>query len=83
MAKQVTHVRKDYAGDITGIGAKFLWEDSLQTAIKYIELGLESYYVLVAGQYATVIVASNGYRKFLKTTADTTTRNNLDSLPLL
>lgn len=83
MSKQVTHVRKDLNGDITAIGQKYVWEHPLQSAIANIEAGRESYFVLVNGIRATVIVASNGYRKYLKTTADTTTKNNLDSLPPL
>jgi hypothetical protein len=83
MSRQVTHVRKDFAGDIMAIGSKSVWEHSLTTAISNIETGAETYWVSVNGQRASVYVASNGYRKYLKTTADSTTRNNLDSLPPL
>lgn len=80
--KQVTHVRKDIYGDITAIGS-YGWEHSLATAITNIEGRWESYFVRVNGLTANVVVAWNGNRKYLKTDADSTTRNNLDSLPLL
>jgi hypothetical protein len=79
----VTHVSKDRYGDITAIGAKGRWRLTVDTAIRRIRNGDEAYYV-GSPKYADVYVARTPWgTEFLKTTADTTTRNNLDNLPLL
>lgn len=54
------------------------------TAISNIELGLESYYTFADGQRANVEVVqrcSHCYAKYLRTDRDTTTKDNLLSLP--
>jgi hypothetical protein len=82
MALQITAVRKDRDGDIIALqGAG--WTDTLEGVIRDIETGKYSYYVKVGLQEASVyVVPATVYRKkHLKTTADTTTRNNLDELP--
>ncbi len=78
----VTHVRKDRQDDITHIGVKNSWERTVAQAVTDIRTGLNSYFVRLP-QRAGVIVAQGVYRPYLKTTADTTTRNNLDYLPPL
>lgn len=83
---QVTHVSKDRNGDITEIGRKATaidkgWRLSTATAISRIEAGTEGYYVLLP--LRAEIIVKHGYRKYLATTADSTTVNNLDNLPLL
>ncbi|WP_182111681.1 DUF3892 domain-containing protein [Actinotalea sp. JY-7876] len=84
---QVTHVSKDRNGDITEIGRKATatdngWRLSTATSISRIEARTEGYYVLLPMR-ADIIVERGPYRKYLRTTADSTTKNNLDSLPLL
>lgn len=83
MALQIVAVRRDKDGDITrlkGLG----WEDSIEGVISDIESGRYSYYVRVGYEDATVLVvpATIYRKKHLRTTADTSTRNNLDELPL-
>jgi hypothetical protein len=80
---QVTHVSKDSSGDITAIGVKDRWQLPIGTAVQRLDARTEGYYVQCP-QRADVYVARSPYgKKFLKTTADTTTKNNLDSLPRL
>lgn len=79
---QVTHTRKNSNDVITHIGVKGRWEQAEAVAIRDIESGTNTYFVNVP-QRADVYVAQGTYRKYLKTTADTTTKNNLDSLPPL
>ncbi|MBO0920369.1 DUF3892 domain-containing protein [Cellulomonas sp. zg-ZUI222] len=79
---RVTHVRKDWQGNITDLGVKDSWELSRDVMIKHIEDGANSFYVLCP-QRANIRVAQGTYRKFLKTTADSSTKNNLDNLPPL
>ena len=79
---QVTHVSKDRYGDITEIGVKGRWRLSVSNAIARIESRQEGYYVLLPLR-ADIIVRPGPYKKYLATTADSTTKNNLDSLPSL
>ncbi|ALX65672.1 DUF3892 domain-containing protein [Microbacterium sp. XT11] len=82
MALQILAVRKDDDGDITRLKG-VSWEDSIEGVISDIENGRYKYYVDVDGREADVyVVPATPYRKkHLRTTADTTTRNNLDELP--
>lgn len=79
---QITHVRKDKDGDITDLKGSG-WTDTIAGVISDIERGSYNYFVNVSGQAASVVVvpATSYRKKHLKTTADTTTRNNLDYLP--
>lgn len=79
---RVTNTRKDRNDVITAIGVKDVWERSEAAAISDIDTGTNSYYVLLP-QRANIYVAQGTYRRYLRTTADTTTHNNLDSLPQL
>jgi len=79
---QVTNVRKDRVGAITHIGVRDSWELSEAEAIRHIEAGLNTFFVMCPIR-ADVIVKWSGARKYLATTADSTTHNNLDSLPPL
>ena len=82
--RRVTHSGKDADGDITALcNPGMFWSPrSKADAIRDIEGRICRYHVLVGGQRAEVIVvtAPNG-TKHLRTTADSTTRNNLDDLP--
>ncbi|MEM7503794.1 MAG: DUF3892 domain-containing protein [Pseudomonadota bacterium] len=82
--RQVTRSRKDADGDITALcnpGAP--WSPRLKAdAIRDIETGLHQYYVNADGSGPATIHVVNGPRgKYLRTTADRSSRNNLDNLP--
>ncbi|MDQ1174182.1 hypothetical protein QE430_002489 [Microbacterium testaceum] len=81
MALQITGVTKDYQGDITRLCGPN-WNDSIEGVIDDIERGRYQYFVEVNGYRADVVVvpATVWVKKHLRTTADTTTRNNLDYL---
>jgi uncharacterized protein DUF3892 len=57
------------------------WYKAEDAVIREIERGANSYYVTVAGRSAQVVVSTHRGRKYLKTTADTSTQNNLLALP--
>jgi hypothetical protein len=82
LSLQITHVRKASDGDIARLKGSG-WEDLIAGVISDIELNRYSYTVNVGGVSADVqVVPATIYRKkHLRTTADTTTRNNLDLLP--
>jgi len=75
--------REDRHHSITHVGgyADKQWKITKDTAILYIERGEWSFYTLVNGQRAGVVVAIHQGRKYLKTTADSDTPDNLLSLP--
>ena len=56
------------------------WMLSESEMIRRIENGAESFYTMVNGQRADIIVAVHEYRKYLKTTADGYAPNNLLNL---
>ncbi|MEV7757871.1 DUF3892 domain-containing protein [Microbacterium sp. NPDC089180] len=77
---RITHVRKDRERDIAAVGNKGVWDWPVAQVITSIEEGSNTFYV--CPQRANVLVAATpAGHKFLKTTADTTTKNNLDELP--
>ncbi len=77
---EIKNVRKDLAGNITDVGVKDSWEWPVPQVVASIEAGTNTLYVKLP-RHADVHVSKNGMRhKFLKTTADTTTKNNLNSL---
>lgn len=84
MDRRVTQSRKDKDGDITGLcspGAS--WSPrSKADVISDIENGTHSYYVDAAGYRTDVSVVKhpNG-SKYLRTSTDKTSKNNLDNLP--
>jgi hypothetical protein len=58
------------------------WKLSQQAAIEHIEKGKYEFYVQAGTQQADVIVEKSRFgNKYLKTKADTTTKDNLLSLP--
>ena len=58
------------------------WRRSQQEAINDIETGRYTFYVHVGGYQADVIVAMSQWgHKYLRTTSDTTQKDNLLSLP--
>lgn len=77
---EIKNVRKDRAGNITDVGMRGSWEWPVAQVVASIEAGTNTFYVRLP-QRADVYVSETGTgHKFLKTTADTTTKNNLDSL---
>lgn len=57
------------------------WYRTESDVIREIERGVNSYYVMVGGRAAQVVVTAQRGRKYLKTTADGYVLNNLLSLP--
>jgi hypothetical protein len=89
MAKQVTCIKKrgnhyDEHERISALGGTNAygtpWTTSEADAIRAIEARTESYYVTVNSERVNVIVAEHSGRKYLKTTADGYSPNNLLSL---
>ncbi len=67
---------------IGGVDANTKWKKSQATAIQNLEDKTHSFYVISDGKRTNVIVArSASGHKYLKTEADSTTSNNLLSLP--
>lgn len=79
---EIKNVTKDKDGDITHVGVKGHWAWPVSDAVSSIESRTNTFYVLCP-QRAEVFVAQAGASKFLKTTADTSLKNNLDNLPPL
>jgi hypothetical protein len=79
----IRNVRKNAEGDITDVGVKGSWEWTVAQVVSSIESRSNTFYVNCP-QRADVFVAQTPRgHKFLKTTADTTIKNNLDNLPPL
>jgi hypothetical protein len=82
---QVTCIRKrgnhyDQHERIAGIGGSG-WLKAEDAAIQEIEAGTNSFYVSVDGRSVAVVVATHNGRKYLKTTADGYSPDNLLALP--
>ena len=83
--RQVTCITKkgnhhDPHERISAIGGSG-WNKSEDEAIKAIEGKTDEFYVSAGGKSVDVIVAKHGQRKYLKTTADGYSPDNLLSLP--
>lgn len=83
MDRRVTHSRKDGYGDITALGnPQASWSPRAKGyAISDIENGTHTYYTLVGGHRADIIVVHGQGGKYLRTDPDMTKKNNLDDLP--
>jgi hypothetical protein len=83
-SRKVTHSGKDSDGDITALcNATESWSPRAKAdAIRDIESGTYTYFVQHAGTNpAIVVVVEQNGRKHLRTTPDSSPRNNLDNLP--
>lgn len=69
------HERIEYIGNQSGN-----WKLSENNAISRIKAGTDSFYTLVNGREAAVVVANHLGREYLKTTADGYSPDNLLSL---
>ncbi len=69
------HERIEYIGNQSGN-----WKLSEADAIRRISTGTDSFYTLVNGRRADVVVAQHNGRPYLKTTADGYSPDNLLSL---
>ena len=67
--------------NIGGIHLGERWKETEDTAISQIESKTHEYYVSVNGRSVEVIVATYNGRKYLKTTADGYSPDNLLALP--
>lgn len=81
--RRVTASGKDEDGDITKLcNSGEHWSPRPKAdAIRDIETETHSYYVDRAGHRTDVHVVNEGGKKYLRTTADKTSKNNLDNLP--
>lgn len=77
--RQSPHERIQFIGGLNADNNR--WKLPNQQAIADIESGKYRFYVLEGGARSEVIVATHLGNKYLKTTTDTTTRDNLLSLP--
>jgi predicted double-glycine peptidase len=75
--------REDRYNAITHVGGVLnkRWQLTLDEAIGHIEGRRWTFYTMANGHRADVVVASRNGRKYLKTTADYDTPDNLLSLP--
>ena len=80
--RQITHVSKDYLDNITEVGVRNHWRQSVPVTVYKIRGGIESYFVHEAGSPVGVNVV-NANPPHLRTDADWTSKNNLDNLPRL
>lgn len=81
--RRITHSRKDYAGNITAIGAPGqTWSPrGSADAVRDIDSGVHTYYVQWPEKRTEIRVLSGASGKYLRTDRDASTRNNLDELP--
>lgn len=81
--RRVTQSRKDRDGDITALcNPGQYWSPRAKgDAIRDIEGGSHSYYVLSNGRRVDIHVVNGPNGKYLRTDPDQTSGNNLDDLP--
>ena len=80
MQRQITHVHKDNNDVITQCYSSGEWQ-SVAEIIAAIENSTATYYTNVNGNAAWVTVVHGTYSKYLRSTPDGTTVDNLDMLP--
>lgn len=77
--RQSPHERIQNIGGVNADGTR--WRLAEEAAIQGIEAAKWSFYTRGGGEVANVIIATHLGRKYLKTDRDTTTKDNLLSLP--
>lgn len=75
----IKKVRKD--DDIVSVGVSGQWEWTVAKVVASIENGDNTFFVNCPQRPDVYVEESPTGHKFLKTKADTTTKNNLDELP--
>lgn len=82
-SRAVTHTRKDSKGDILALcNPKEFWSPRLKSdAIRDIESGSHTYYVVWPDGRTAIRVVDAPDGKYLRTDRDNTPRNNLEDLP--
>lgn len=80
MQRQITHVHKDNNGVITHCYSSGEWQ-TVAEIIAAIEKSTATYYTNVNGNAAWVKVVQGTHSKYLRSTPDGTTVDNLDMLP--
>lgn len=78
--RRVKRSGKDDNGDITRLCGSW-GNEAKSTVIQHIESGTHRYYTNEENQEATVEVIGVGSSKYLRTTPDSSSKNNLDNLP--
>ena len=73
--------RNEAIQNVGGIHNGEKWKISEAQAIAYIENGTYRFWTAGGGTSTWVVIATRNGRKYLKTEADTTTKDNLLSLP--
>lgn len=79
----IRNVRKDRDDDITNAGVKGQWDWTVTQIVSSIESRTNTFYVNCPQRADVFVAQTPAGRKLIKTTADTTTKNNLDNLPPL
>lgn len=80
---RITHTKKNIHGTLTEVGNPSVpWRWSVPDTLKSIQAGTNTFFTQTGSIRADVFVAQNAAgHQFLKTTADNSLVNNLDSLP--
>lgn len=77
---RVRNVDVDSRGVTTHVGEAGVWKATKDEVINFIRSGAHSFYVQEASPAVAVQVVP-GWPAYLRTTSDSTSRNNLDNLP--
>ncbi len=80
---EIENVRKDWSGDITHVGVAGRWDWPVAPVVASMEPRSNTFYVNCPQRADVYVAQTSAGRKFLRMTADTTTKNNLDHLPRL
>lgn len=80
---EIKNVTKDRDGDITHVGVKGRWSWTVAEVVSSIERRTNTFFVNCPTRANVYVEQTPAGNKFLKTTADTSTKNNLDNLPPL
>ena len=82
MAFRITHVRKDAYDDITAVRLFSGTVETVPEVVRYIEQGYKYYVQEVPPPADVHVVTLTNGKKYIRTDADRSSRNNLDNLPL-